>query len=448
VVLVAVCAAIAALSLLVSAIPHFDPFGWAVWGREITSPAATLSTVDGPSWKPLPVIFTTPLSLLGGVAPAVWLAISRTAGLVGVVLAYRLGRRLGSRATGILAACGLILIPGWLQEQAFGGEVGPVVALILGAIDRHMTKRPVQALILGFAAALLRTETWPFLLVYGGWLCYAKAVHRWLLGALAVSLPLLWFGPDWITLGKPFRGAQVARASTEGRTAAFVAHPVLEVIKRAYGLVPLPLQLLALIAVVLAVRRREWALVVLGAGALAWVALVAVMTVLGGYTGLARFMVPAAAVICVVGAAGAGRLVDLAGHHGRSVAVLLVAVLLAFALKPGKGLLDQARTARSWHGSAAGLQVAVSRWARRSGLSPSRHQAPGIDGAGLDPRTAHGADRHRSQGRCPRVRPRGKPAPQLRRPSMAPGGANPRLGGVRGWHLTASRRMPTAVPLT
>lgn len=375
------CFALAALSLLVSAIPHFDPFGWAIWGRQITDPHVALSTVDGPSWKPLPVLITTPLSLLGDVAPAGWLLIARSAGLMAVVLAYRLGRRFGSRPAGVLAAVALILIPGWLQELAFGGELGPLVALILGAIDRHVAKRPVQALMLGFGAALLRTETWPFLLIYGAWLWHTNTVDRRVVAAFGPSLLVLWFVPDWITVGDPFRGAEVARASTEARTAAFMDHPVLEVIKRAYGLVPLPLQLSALAAVALAVRRRQWTVVVLGAGTLAWVALVAAMAVVGGYTGLARFMVPAAAVACVVGAAGAVKAVDLAGPRARAgVAVLLVVALLSFAVEPANGLLDQVRTARSWHTSAAGLEVAVRRagGAEEVGCRPLVIRHPGL----------------------------------------------------------------------
>jgi hypothetical protein len=356
------CVALAALSLLVSAIPHFDPFGWAIWGRQITDPHVALSTVDGPSWKPLPVLVTTPLSLLDGVAPTGWLLIARSTGLMAVVLAYRLGRHFASRPAGVLAAVTLLLVPGWFQELAFGGELGPLVALILGAIDRHLAKRPFQALMLGFGAALLRTETWPFLLSYMVWLWHAKAVDRRVVAALAMSVPALWFVPDWITLGDPFRGAEVARASTEARTAAFMDHPVLEVVKRAYGLVPLPLQVLALAAVVLAIHRRQWTLAVLGAGTLAWVALVAAMTVVGGYTGLARFMAPAAAVACIIGAAGAVKAVELAGPRGRvGVAVLLLAALMAFAVEPVHGLLEQVRTAQSWHRSAAGLEVAVRR---------------------------------------------------------------------------------------
>ncbi|MDQ3680290.1 MAG: hypothetical protein M3378_07075 [Actinomycetota bacterium] len=358
------CLALAALSLLVSAIPHFDPFAWTIWGREITHADVGLSTIDGPSWKPLPVLFTTPLSLFGDAAPAGWLVIARAAGLLAIVLAYRLGRRFGSPPTGVLAAVAVLLVPGWFQELAFGGELGPLVALTLAAIDRHLARRPGQALALGFAAALLRTETWPFVAMYGAWAWHTRSVDRRAVGGLALALPVLWFVPDWMTSGDPFRGAVVARASTEARTAAFIANPVLEVLKRAYGLVPLVLLLLAVAAVTLAARRRQWTLVVLGAGVLAWVALVATMTVAGGYTGLPRFMVPAAALTCVLGAVGAAEITGPLVRRGLpmfGVAAALVMALLASGVEPVKGLLGQARTARTWQRSAAGLEVAVQR---------------------------------------------------------------------------------------
>ena len=45
-----------------------------------------LNTVDGPSWKPLPVLFTAPFSLFGDdAAPALWLLVAR-GGSLGALL--------------------------------------------------------------------------------------------------------------------------------------------------------------------------------------------------------------------------------------------------------------------------------------------------------------------------------------------------------------------------
>ncbi|CAA9488976.1 MAG: hypothetical protein AVDCRST_MAG30-1224, partial [uncultured Solirubrobacteraceae bacterium] len=81
-VLIAACLAAAALSLLAPWALAFDPYAWLVWGREIAG--GTLDTSAGPSWKPLPVLVTTPLSLAGGAAPEAWLVVARAGALLGL----------------------------------------------------------------------------------------------------------------------------------------------------------------------------------------------------------------------------------------------------------------------------------------------------------------------------------------------------------------------------
>ena len=49
--------AVAALSLLLPYALAFDPWAWAVWGREVWH--LSLDSTSGPSWKPFPVVFTT-----------------------------------------------------------------------------------------------------------------------------------------------------------------------------------------------------------------------------------------------------------------------------------------------------------------------------------------------------------------------------------------------------
>ncbi|MEM1333545.1 MAG: hypothetical protein AAGG08_08820, partial [Actinomycetota bacterium] len=73
------CLAIATVSLLIPTALGFDPAAWLVWGREIA--ALDLDTTAGPSWKPLPVVLTTPISLVGAAAPEVWTVVGRAAGL-------------------------------------------------------------------------------------------------------------------------------------------------------------------------------------------------------------------------------------------------------------------------------------------------------------------------------------------------------------------------------
>src|SRR5256714_7421589 len=83
--------AIAALSLLIPSTPSYDPWAWLVWGKEIAH--LDLVTTGGPTWKPLPVIFTTVFSVFGNASPDLWLVVARAgalmAGAVTVKVAWR-----------------------------------------------------------------------------------------------------------------------------------------------------------------------------------------------------------------------------------------------------------------------------------------------------------------------------------------------------------------------
>lgn len=89
----ALCLALAALSTLGPTSPSYDPWAWLVWGREIGH--LELDTVDGPAFKPGPVLVTTLLAPLGdGVAPTLWMILARAGGLAAVLAAGLLAHRL------------------------------------------------------------------------------------------------------------------------------------------------------------------------------------------------------------------------------------------------------------------------------------------------------------------------------------------------------------------
>src|SRR5829696_7076575 len=81
-----------ALPIFVRAAPGYDPWTWLLWGREVAS--GTLSTADGPAFKPLPVAVCALLAPLGSAAPVVWVVLVRAAAGAALVLAYRLARDL------------------------------------------------------------------------------------------------------------------------------------------------------------------------------------------------------------------------------------------------------------------------------------------------------------------------------------------------------------------
>ena len=104
--IMAACLAIAAISLLWPSTPTYDPWAWILWGREITE--LDLVTEGGPSWKPLPILFTTPFALFGDdLAPYLWLWVARAGGLFGCVMAYRVANRLvgGAKPDICTSAC-------------------------------------------------------------------------------------------------------------------------------------------------------------------------------------------------------------------------------------------------------------------------------------------------------------------------------------------------------
>src|SRR2546423_8933224 len=76
------CVGLAAVSLLLPWDLSFDPWGWVMWGREITSSDIPFNTALYPAWKPLAVMVTTGFSLFGNAAPDLWLVGARTGAIV------------------------------------------------------------------------------------------------------------------------------------------------------------------------------------------------------------------------------------------------------------------------------------------------------------------------------------------------------------------------------
>jgi hypothetical protein len=301
-----VCVLLAAASETLSATPGFDASGWVLWGRELAGHGA-FSTVGYPSWKPLPALVNTLFAVLSpGAVAALWLVVSRASGLLAIVLAARVGYRLGGRAAAVLAALGVVLLRGLWPMLELGASEPLLIALVLGALERHLAGRPRQALALGLLAALLRPETWPFVGLYALWVAWRGGWWTRLAVALALPVvPLLWFGGDYLGSGDAWRGSYLAKISAEatelGRQ-SFRPHAAPIAVGRGLGELAAPLLVGAVYACVAASPRRR-TFQVLTVGALALIGIVAYQAVTG-YAGLGRFSLPAAVVLCVVGAAG------------------------------------------------------------------------------------------------------------------------------------------------
>ena len=328
---------LAALSLLLPSAPTYDPWAWIIWGREIVG--LDLDTVDGPSWKPLPVIQTTLTAPLGEASPYLWLVTARAGAIAALPLAYLLAARLAGPVAGVGAAAGLGLMPWWVRNGGLGNSEGLMVAFVLGAALTHLHGRRGWAFTLAIGAGLLRPEAWPFLGLYALWLLYEERARlRWVAGGLAL-LPLLWLAPEYWGSGNAFRASDRAQ-NPNPDSPAFADNPALKVAENAIGMVPAAAVAGAVLAllITLVLRRTvpaEHRRAALGLGALgaAWIALVAVMTV-RGFSGNQRYLVVPAALLIILGAVGVVWTVRalLGGRVRRVPAALTAVAALALAV--------------------------------------------------------------------------------------------------------------------
>ncbi len=476
------CVVAAATTLLLPSTPSYDPWAWIVWGREVA--ALDLDTRYGPSWKPLPVLFTTPFSLFGGAAPELWLVVARAGALLGLVAAFRLAQRLGGPLAGVLAAAGLALSGGYLRSSAIGFSEGLLVALVLLGIERHLEGRRAQALALGFGAGLLRPETWPFLGLYALYVFVREPRARLLAAGLMALLPVLWLGPELWGAGDPLRAASRAQDPTL-LSPAFADRPALAVLDRAEGLVPGPVELAASgrrgrgraadgatdAPPALRAGAESFAggragaratLSIAGLG-LALLALVALMTELG-YAGNSRYLTLPVALLVVVGGVGlgwAGRALGwVAGRAlgvdrarggapaGRAPAPLLASgvVALAFVALSGPALAEVVGDAREVAREArldAALPEAIARvGGREEVVACGQPHATALQVPVVAWHLGLPTGRVGVEPRAPGVLFRGPPElqpPDAPAPSPSAGGLRP-VARVGGW--TVSARCP------
>jgi hypothetical protein len=289
--LVALAVAFAGASLLVDRTLRFDAVGWLRWGREVG--LGQLDTSAMPSWKPLPLLITTPLAATGGAAGVLWLALVRTAGLLSLALVFRLTSvRTGSRAAGTVAAATLAAAPAW-WTTVLGGGIEPVVVL-LGclAVIAHQRGRQALAVVLMALMALGREEAVALIVVYG----LVQRRERALAAAAAAAVLGAWLGGDWIGSGNPLHGGELARAAGVADAAARAAAGETRGGATLIALLVVLPQLgaLALLGARTAWRSGDRLIPALTAVAALWAAMDLTLLLLG-YPLPPRFLLPAAA---------------------------------------------------------------------------------------------------------------------------------------------------------
>ncbi len=400
--LVVVALIIGGLSLLIPSTPSYDPWAWLVWGREIIH--LNLQTTGGPSWKPLPMIFTVPFAVFGNAAPDLWLVVARAGAVMAVVMVFKLCVRITRQLAvpleqsagrlellaswapallaGVIAAIGLAFSGGFISDNALGYSEGLMTAIVLIAVERHLDGAPRQAFAVGFLAALDRPEIWLFWGPYGLWLFWKDPGARKLVIGLFVLIPVLWFLPEYWGSGHFLRGVNRAQ-HPRSNSPAFAQCPFCTELKdHAWPTVLLRIKVVAFLAVVAAAwllwranrARSRWRLdgnreralaAIIAAGVLgaAWWVVIGVMTQIG-FSGNNRYLVLGAALIEIAGGVGwgwaaleLGRAVPRVISAARGAATRIVTTLasvsvfaLLFLLLPnwvGNNLIDIQRTHRA-----------------------------------------------------------------------------------------------------
>jgi hypothetical protein len=362
-----------------------------------------LQTTGGPSWKPLPVLFTTVFAVFGKAQPDLWLVIARAGAVMSVVMVFRLAWRLtadlvaatpaqagavrrlavvGPLLAGLIAAGSLVNSSGFISNNALGYSEGLAVALGLMAVDSYLDGAPRRAFVIGFFAALDRPELWFVWGPYGLYLFWRDPGARKLVVALFALIPVLWFLPELWGSGHLLRG--VTRAQhPRSNSAAFAKCPVCTVFRKeawpaVWDRVKIP-GMIALAAAAIGlwrtraswwrrhgaddgVRARAW-LLGLGVFGYAWWLGVAIETQ-AGFSGNNRYLVLGTAPVAIAGGVawgwftralanglrwlsarreGTGRLGEVRFTIPAAAAVAIV-LFLALPSWIGKGIVSLPRT--------------------------------------------------------------------------------------------------------
>jgi hypothetical protein len=317
--------------------PEFDAYGWLVWGRQALH--WDLDTNAAPSWKPLTFVFTFPYALAGRGALWLWMVTAVAGAFAGVIFAGRIAYRLAGRAPGrayapivaaVFAGLGVLGIEGYWHLILISASDPMDVTLCLAAIDCHLSGRPRWAWVALVLVSLGRPEAWPLTGLYAVWAWRAIPSMRTQLAVGVAVIPALWFGIAALTSRSWFISSEVALDSTK----ALPGSPLSRVPTNLLSLYELPMQLAAVLALVLAVARRDRTWLVLAGAALVWLATETAFA-LHGWNPAARYMFePAAVMIVLAGAASGWVLANTARQVLLRWAAIGGVVVLAAALTP------------------------------------------------------------------------------------------------------------------
>jgi len=335
-----IAAGLSAISLVFNHSIDYDPEGWIVYARELFGPQA-LNTSGFPAWKPLPVFLIGPFTLLtrGEADVYYWLFITRAASVLTVFAVASLANRFGGRWAALLAGFMVVVSPWWGVDGAIGRDSSVSALFVLCAFLAHYKGWYRWVVVALVAAALMRPEATPLLLVYGVWMWRTHRLAWWWAPVGIAVIVLSWEIPSMLHAG--LNPAQISK-NTGGQNspthAKFPAGTVVLNAGRQAQPIPAILLVIAGIAAVygLVVHRNDrfarlWGrsreeLSILFIG-IAWVLIVAAETQ-DGYAGNPRYLIPAVALFFVAGSVVAVR---LAGSSRWALAMSLLVCAIATA---------------------------------------------------------------------------------------------------------------------
>jgi len=322
--------------------PGYDPYGWLTWGHLTLH--GKLDTNGAPSWKPLPYLFTLPYALTGRDAVYLWMTTAFAISLSGLVFAWRVAywlvaagrdRRWAGHLAGITAAAAVTGIYRFPHSILSAESDTIIVALCLAAADAILCRRLRWAFWALWLAALGRPEAWSLLVLYGAWAFWTQPRMRWQVLLGIVLVPLLWFGIPALSSKSPFTAATLAENSHR----VLHGNKLTGTIGRFLGLDAVPIKLAALLAVLLAIVRRDRGVLVLAGAVVVWVA-VEVAFALRGYSAVPRYIYEAGAGTGVLAGVVVGRvIIDVPAALGVprlrvppvAAGLAVIAIVLAFA---------------------------------------------------------------------------------------------------------------------
>jgi hypothetical protein len=314
--------------------PGYDPFGWLVWGYQ--SIHLHLNLGGAPSWKPLPLLLTFPFAIFGVHDELwLWMVASVAISLSGVFftgrIAYRLigvgddGDRRPALIGAVFAGACLLGISDYMHIVLSVQSDPMIVTLFVAAWDAYLSGRPRLAFVLGCLGGIGRPEVWSSLAPFTVYLWIKRPDTRKLLIAGWLFILFMWFGIPTLTNGRPFIAYQLALRSPR----APKGNLIVASFHRYTGLTYLPTQLGALFALGIAWLRRDWRVLLVGAGAILWV-LTETALDLKGLPGQPRYIFePAALQLALSGVAVGWLLIEF--KRATRLAIRVGAIALAAA---------------------------------------------------------------------------------------------------------------------